>query len=563
MQRAILVPAHWNSLDALVAFVDAIDREELLAADQAFVLRLVIEEIVTNLIKYGYDEAAIEGLVEVKCTMANDTLAITIRDRGRPFDPRDLPEPDMSDDVQQRVVGGLGIYLVRELVDEIVYHHDAASGWNELVIHKRHADLDLVHFLRHNTLFDGFSDADLAHLAGTAEERMLPEGALLFVEGQPGDDCCVLVEGRLQVLKQLGDDELLLDTRQPGQIVGEMALLDNSPRSATVRAACDCRVLMLTKANFYELLTRNPPTALELLRGGTARLRTTSQKMTAGLEAKNAELLRAYEELKGAQDELLRLERIEQELQIARRIQQAFLPQHIPQPPGWQLSACNYGAQEVGGDFYDCIPLPGGLLGLVVADVCGKGVPAALFVALTRSLLRAASQAPEALGVGHALSADALLSKALGLTNRYIAVEHAASSMFITLFYGLLDPRSGLLRYVNAGHNPPLLVRRDAAIEELEANTIPLGIMADLAFETRSVCLERGDMLVLFTDGVTESFNSAGVLFDDQQLLDVLRVQAGKNALEVRLAIEAAVAAHVGDEPAADDMTLLVVSHES
>lgn len=558
MRRSIQIPAHWDSLQQLMEFVDLIEQDALLKPDQLFVLRLVIEEIVTNLIKYGYAEA--EGTIEVVCAVDAADLAIMIRDHGRPFDPRDLPDPEFHDDLEQRPVGGLGIFLVRELVDSISYRHDSASGWNELSILKRHAPLEILDFMRHSPLFEGFSDEDLHHLVETVEDRHLAAGTLLFEEGQPGDDCCVLVEGQLEILKHLGDELLLLDTRQPGQIVGEMALLDNSPRSASVRAATDSRVVMLTKDSFYAMLMRNPRTALEMLRGGTARLRSTSEKMISGLEAKNAELLRAYQELKAAQEELIRLERIEQELQIARQIQEAFLPHSIPQPAGWQVAAFNRGAQEIGGDFYDCIELPGGLLGLVVADVCGKGVPAALFVALTRSLLRAASQSPGTFGIGPDFDADTLLSRALQFTNSYIAVEHASSSMFVTLFYGLLDPANGQLRFVNAGHNPPLLLRAGGTLEELEAGEIPLGILPEQPFKAASAALGPGDSLVIFSDGITEALNTQGELFDDSRLQATLLQNVGCAAVDMLDAIEQAVAAFAGDAPQADDMTLLVVS---
>jgi phosphoserine phosphatase RsbU/P len=559
MQRAITVPARWGSLPALTAFADAIERDEALATDQLYLLRLALEEVVTNLLKYGQAQAD-DATIGIVCRVDDGALTITIRDHSQPFDPLVLPVPELGDEVTQRTVGGLGIYLLRELADSVSYQH-GDDGWNELVIVKYHTRLDTFAFLRHSPLFDSFSDEDLLHLANTAEERELPAGALLFVEDQRGDDCCVLIEGRLDVVKRLGDDEVLLDTRLPGHIVGEMALLDNSPRSATVRAAVPSRVLMLSRDNFYALLTRSPANALELLRGGTARLRGTSQRMIADLQAKNAELTRAYEELQAAQEGLVRLERVRQELAVARRIQSAFLPRTIAQPPGWSIAAHHRFAEEVGGDFYDCIPLPDGVLGLILADVCGKGVPAALFVALARSLLRAASQSPQAFGMP-VTTDDALLRAALQLTNRYIAVEHGAAGMFITAFYALLDPQSGWLRFINAGHNGPLLLHRDGTASELEASDIPLGIEAERPFAGGNAVLAPGEALVMFSDGVTEAMNARGELFGDDRLLATLRQHAGASAEQLVQVVLAAVAAFVGDAPPADDLTLLVVSRD-
>ncbi|WP_129626045.1 ATP-binding protein [Candidatus Oscillochloris fontis] len=136
MQHTIEVPAEWSSIATLMAFTDQIEADLGLTADQSYLLRLVIEEIATNIIKYGYCEQGC-GRIELQCCYEQDTLRITIRDHGTPFDPRDHPDPDISTDVvDERQVGGLGLYFVREFADQISYHHDETSGWNELIVIK-------------------------------------------------------------------------------------------------------------------------------------------------------------------------------------------------------------------------------------------------------------------------------------------------------------------------------------------------------------------------------------------------------------------------------------------
>jgi sigma-B regulation protein RsbU (phosphoserine phosphatase) len=319
--------------------------------------------------------------------------------------------------------------------------------------------------------------------------------------------------------------------------------------------------VVITEADFKTLIGSNPELAMSMLRNGTTRVRNTNQRMIGDLERKNAELLKAYQQLKAAQAELIRLNRIEQELAVARQIQESFLPRTLPQPAGWQVSAYSRGAQAVGGDFYDCIGLNDGRLGLVVADACGKGVTAALFVALSRSLLRAASQAPWIFQGDMALDAESILSGALWLVNDYICREHAESNMFITVFYAVLDPASGELAYVNAGHNPPLHI--DAAgreISELQEGTLPIGIMPSLEFEVQHAHIAPGEALILFSDGITEAMNTAGEPFNDDRLHAVLREGSAASAGEQVQRVIARVDDYAAGAPQADDMTLMIVT---
>ena len=362
----------------------------------------------------------------------------------------------------------------------------------------------------------------------------------------------------------MNGDELRLDIYKPGEIIGEMALLDRSPRSATVRALTDADLLVLDEAAFKMLLAANPDLAMGLLRSGTIRIRNTNQRMIADLERKNTELQQAYDQLKAAQAELIRLSRIEEELAVARRIQQSFLPRTLPTPRGWQIAAYSRGAQAVGGDFYDCIELADGNLGLVVADACGKGVTAALFVALARSLLRAASQAPWIFQDRMQLDAESVLTGALRLVNDYICREHGESNMFITLFYAVLNPVTGALAYVNAGHNPPLIVEPCAtAIHETETGVLPVGILPAQQYEVLRAELAPGARLVAFSDGITEAMNPAGEIYGDERLHAALRAYAALPGDELVAAIISDVDTYAAAAPQADDMTLLVVTRTS
>jgi len=238
---------------------------------------------------------------------------------------------------------------------------------------------------------------------------------------------------------------------------------------------------------------------------------------------------------------------VQRELATARTIQQCFFPEAIPQVPGYDLAAVTIPARQVGGDFYDFIPLPDGCWGLVVADVSDKGAPAALFMALTRSLLRV-----------YATENARSPLETLYRTNRFILNHTRSSSMFVTLFYGVLDPAKRALSYVNAGHNPPLLLTARAG-KTLPAEGAALGIFEDVLLQQRKLALRPGDTLLLYTDGVTEATNKARERFELRRLEDCLRAHSSEPAPALLEAVLAEVRDFAGGEPAVDDLTLMVV----
>jgi serine phosphatase RsbU (regulator of sigma subunit)/putative methionine-R-sulfoxide reductase with GAF domain len=252
-------------------------------------------------------------------------------------------------------------------------------------------------------------------------------------------------------------------------------------------------------------------------------------------------------------------ERLRQELQVARQIQVSFLPERCPDLPGWQLAAIWRSARQVGGDFYDFIPLlsapqqdgkRGKPLGLVIADVADKGVPAALFMALSRTLMRTVA-------IDGRPPADAVAR-----TNELILAD-ARTDLFVTLFYALLWPDSGELAFVNAGHMPPIWVRAaDGRTEELHTPGMALGILGDVLFQEKVVHLDPGDAVVLYTDGISDAANVDKKMFGRRRLAEVVSAHHHLSAEELAQAIDAAVAEFVGDAPQFDDFTLLVAKRE-
>jgi serine phosphatase RsbU (regulator of sigma subunit) len=192
---------------------------------------------------------------------------------------------------------------------------------------------------------------------------------------------------------------------------------------------------------------------------------------------------------------------LEQELRVARGIQQALLPKEVPQLEGWELTAYYQPAKEVGGDFYDFLELEDGRLGLVVGDATGHGVPAALVMANTQSVLRAVAQR-EGSAPGRALEEA-----------NEVLYTYIPPSMFVTCFYAILDPESGHLSYANAGHDLPYLRRRSGAAEELRARGMPLGLMPGMGYEEKQTILEAGEAALLYSDGLVEAHDPKGEMF--------------------------------------------------
>ncbi len=239
-------------------------------------------------------------------------------------------------------------------------------------------------------------------------------------------------------------------------------------------------------------------------------------------------------------------QRVEQELAVAAEIQSSFMPRRAPDIEGWKISARIQSAREASGDFIDLIRLEGGRWGVLVADVSGKGVAAAIYMALARTVIRT-----------YAHQESASPAAVLHAANRRI-LDDTDDEFFVTAFYGVLEPEAGRLLYASAGHEPAMLVGPDRE-HALESTGVPLGLLPDTAWTERSVVFAGGEVLSVHTDGVTDAQNGEGDFFGAQRLRDVLRSSAGLGARGIVSAVIEAVAAFAGETPQTDDMTVLIL----
>lgn len=265
-----------------------------------------------------------------------------------------------------------------------------------------------------------------------------------------------------------------------------------------------------------------------------------------------AQLKQQFVALRQAMHEHEQLLAIRRELEIARDIQQSILPSVFPPFPqrrDFEIFASMIPAREVGGDLYDFFLIDDAHLGVVIGDVSGKGVPAALFMAVSRTLLKS-------MALGGAAPGDCLHR-----VNALLCLENSAE-MFVTAFYGILDTRTGQLAYSNGGHNPPYLLRHDGTVEVLAGTGgIVLGMLEDIGYAAEQAILHSGDGVFLYTDGVTEAMDRDGNLFSDRRLEGVLRQHTQASPEAIVGAVVDAVGFYAGGAPQSDDITAMAIRY--
>ena len=307
------------------------------------------------------------------------------------------------------------------------------------------------------------------------------------------------------------DDPLLAYLQSAGGAVAIDAVELDSPALAELRAAGVKMVVpLVSQGELIGVLNLGP-------RLSDQEYSSDDRKLLDNLAAQAAPALRVGQLVREQEAEAVTRQRFEHELEVARLIQQNFLPKELPDLPGWRVSAYYQPAREVGGDFYDVIPLPDGRVGFVVGDVTDKGVPAALVMSATRSVLRASAQ--------RLIEPGTVLER----VNEHLCPD-MPEKMFVTCLYGVLDPASGLLRFANAGHDVPYVKTADG-VEELRARGMPLGLMPGMAYEEKETVLEPGDSVLLHSDGIVEAHDPDRQMFGFPRLKETVADAPGGQPL--------------------------------
>jgi serine phosphatase RsbU (regulator of sigma subunit) len=408
-------------------------------------------------------------------------------------------------------------------------------------------------FLARIPLFSSLPAEEILHLEATLPASAFPADQVLFREGFNDDKFYILLEGSVEVVKALGTpEERILGIREAGNLLGELSLFTKEGcHTASVRSTTSLLLLKVSRVELDALLHRQPQFAYEIIRLISNRLDESENLTILDLKQKNKDLKDAYDALKSAQEQIIEKEKLEKELEISRQIQQSILPDSLPVISFYDFGALMIPARAVGGDFYTFIKLRNNRMGIVVGDVSDKGVPAALFMALTYSLIRA-----EGLRTGSP-------SEALSKVNLHL-LQMNSSCMFVTMVYGILDCNSGDFHFARAGHPSPYLLDGNGCFVNIPIfPSQPLGLFEDPTIDEQTIHLPTGCTLLLYSDGVNENIDSLGNEFGLESIYQTMASIRQLSAQDICEQLFQRVQTHGENQPQQDDFTSVVVKRSN
>src|SRR3979490_2897537 len=419
-----------------------------------------------------------------------------------------------------------------------------------------------VHFAAANVSKGRGNRGMLASMSDTPAEVRTMQSRILIADDQPDvlKALCLLLKGHgyttetvtspsdlLAAVARSEFELLLMDLNYARDTTSGREGLDLLTQLRTIESVPPIVVMTgwATVGIAVEAMQRGVTDFVEKPWTNSQLLDVLRKQITLGRERRESARL-AVQETQAQKVIVSQFHQQEHEISEARAIQEGFLPKEIPQLTGYEIAAAWQSARVVGGDYFDVLPFDGEMCGLCIADVAGKGLPAALLMSNLQAAVRG-------------LASPSLRPEELCTRLNALLCRNIASDRFVTLFYAQLDGASRQLRYVSAGHNPPFVVRRDGSHERLREGGLVLGVFANQTFKSGTTKLQSGDRMVLYTDGVTEACNSDDEEFGEERLLQVLQQNPSGSAIEIQKNILKA-AADFSRGPWQDDATLLVVA---
>ncbi len=422
--------------------------------------------------------------------------------------------------------------------------------------------------IRATSAFHDLSDANLGYLIEAAELETFEPDAILMVQGEPSDYAMLILAGEVTVSAESARGAVPISILGAPSLVGELGSLAELPRSATARARTPVTALRFGRAALVEVARATPSLLIDVIGRMGERLRKFNGAISLYTEALDALEHHEFdpallEELRNpipdladfgrtfgrmAEQIILRRQR-DDEMASAAVIQRALLPRvrDFAAESGLDVWAAMTPARDVGGDFFDLVPLADGRVALGVGDVCGKGVPAALFMGITRTLIRIN------------LRENRDLPGAIQNANAYL-VNNNAGGLFATLIYATYDPRSGEIEYCSCGHLPAFIRRPGGVIEMLPGGGLPVGLFEPIKMIVRQAQMRPGDLFFLYTDGVTEAEDPAARQFGEERLQSLLAKSGhGARADQWIARVEAAVREFAQGRSQFDDITCLAL----
>ena len=413
----------------------------------------------------------------------------------------------------------------------------------------------------------GISDADIDLLLVQAREERFDLDSILVAQGDDSDHAVLVMEGQVRVAVESEYGIVTVARLQAPCLIGEIAALARLPRTATVRAETSVTTLRVERDLLLDIASRTPGIMQHVVHELGNRIRHVNGAISlythalSALESQSFDA-RILEDLRNpvadlatfgqtfsrmAEQIILRRQR-EDEMASAALIQRALLPNpaDVAAFKGADICASMTPAREVGGDFYDFLELPDGRVVIGVGDVCGKGMPAALFMGIAKTLIR--------INVKSGVDLGAAITRA----NDEIVSENTAE-LFATIFYASFDPHAGALTYVSCGHNPPYIRRANGTVEALPAGGMPIGVFGGITAKLQHEVLSPGDMLFLFTDGVTEAFSPEKEEFGETRLTEALKRPGAHSAKGWMSQVLAAVEDFAAGADQSDDVTCMAL----
>lgn len=426
---------------------------------------------------------------------------------------------------------------------------------------------EIAEILAPHPLFTRFDRTSLLAIAAQCGFATYPAGATIMREGDPGTFALVILEGEVDIFVELPAGQVHMATVGRNRVIGELGVFTDMSRTATVIARSYLVVVRIDQDSLTRLSAEYPSIGVAIIRELGSRLAVMNRSLAyltyaaealgrdeydaallEELTSQPGELATFAQAFAGMAAEMRAKQHRREEMQAAAQIQQSILPPPLPREGAAKridLHAEMHPAREIGGDFYDYFLIDPHRLAITVADVSGKGIPASLFMAVSRTVMRSITGARD-MGFG--------MSEA----NRLLATQNTAC-MFVTMFHGVLDLASGVLRYCNAGHNPPYLLRGEGGRDTLGATGIPFGIDADMPYRIAETVLMPGDTLFLFSDGITEAFDAQGKEFGTGRLEAALEAGRGRGAAELVEGVLGATSTFAAGADQSDDITCLAL----
>lgn len=559
---AVTLPGNLDALSPIRDYVKEAAASAGLDHTATYNLLLAVDEIATNVILHGYEEAGLQGNISVAATRQDNSLVIHLSDTGKSYDPHAHQEPDDEDlfkELSDRPIGGLGIMLAREGVDDLQYESTDQGNVHRFIVRLKPAQSDeqrkLEILLRISKSLGKEIQLDplLKLIVAEVTAAMQADRSTLFLVDRRKPDELVsrvaegMVSQEIRVRFGVGIAGATAQTVQTINIPDAYSDSRFNPafdKSSGFRTRSILSTPILNQSNHLIGVVQvlNKKSGGAFTKQDEQFLDSICVQLAIALE--RADLVEAH----------LQSQIVNKSLELAKEIQMGLVPKDFPALPEFKeidIYATIIPALEVGGDLYDFFPLDKDRICFIIGDVSDKGVPAALFMAMARTAFKmSAIASPESIAL------------TMARVNQFLC-ESNPQQMFVTAFAGILDLRTGLIDYADAGHEPPFVLQPSGTVLKInKVGGIVLGFMPDQKFSSGTIQLDPGDALVLYTDGVTEAMNVGHQLFGAEAIEKTLS-RAGRAALSERIVkvLLDEMRGFVGEAHQSDDITMLVIKY--